>query len=416
MQLPNVIYLIHKLKYMTLKAGYPFPLIKDGLPFTFPKLDRDLTTDVAILGAGISGALVRYHLINAGVECVTIDARTIGLGSTSASTSLLQYEIDVPLHELTEKIGKDKAEQAYHLCSDAIDKLEVIIRDRGVDYFERKKSLYFAAYKKDVAKLKKEFEARKAAGFKVRYLEADEIRTKFGFEAPGAILSDQGAQTNAYMMTHCLLQHKHKHGKAHDIYDRSPVVDIKHSKDGVVLKTESGHQVKAKKLVYATGYEVVDFIDKHIVDLLSTYAVVSEQYNERQFWTDEVLLWNTADPYLYMRTTPDNRVLVGGRDVNFHDHHKRDKLMRKKTKLLAKDVNKLFPHLKFTPEFAWTGTFGATKDGLPYIGPYDKLPNSYFALGFGGNGITFSLIAAEIITDLVTGRKNPNLELFSFGR
>ncbi|MHA3788652.1 NAD(P)/FAD-dependent oxidoreductase [Flavobacterium hauense] len=401
---------------MTLKAGYPFWLIKDGLPFTFPKLDHDVETEVAIIGAGISGALVRYHLINAGIDCVTIDARTIGLGSTSASTSLLQYEIDVPLYKLTEMIGQEKAERAYKLCSDAIDKLGKIVKDRGVDYFEKKKSLYYAAYKKDTAWLKKEYEARKAAGFKVRWLDADELKKEFGFTGYGAILSEQAAQTNAYMFTHCLLQHNHKKGKANDIYDRTEITDIKHSKSGVVIKTESGYTIKAKKLVYATGYEVVDFIDKKIVDLLSTYAVVSEQYNERDFWKDEVLIWNTADPYLYMRTTADNRVLVGGRDEDFSDPAKRDKLMKKKTKQLTADVDKLYPHLKFKPEFVWTGTFGSTKDGLPYIGPYDKLPNSYFALGFGGNGITFSLIAAEIITDLILGKDNKDVDLFSFDR
>ena len=183
-----------------------------------------------------------------------------------------------------------------------------------------------------------------------------------------------------------------------------------------MLKTENGYTVKAKKLVYATGYEVVDFIDKDIVNLLSTYAVVSEQYNKRPFWKDEVLIWNTADPYLYVRTTPDNRVLVGGRDEDFSDPVKRDKLIDKKTKQLTKDISKLFPNLDFKPEFSWTGTFGATKDGLPYIGPYKKLPNSYFALGFGGNGITFSVIAAQIIKDILEGKENKDIELFSFER
>ncbi len=401
---------------MTLKAGYPFWLIKDGLPFTFPKLDHDIETKVAIMGAGISGALVRYHLINAGIDCVTVDARTIGLGSTSASTSLLQYEIDVPLHRLTQMIGREKAERAYKLCSDAIDKIGKIVKDRGVDYFEYKKSVYYAAYKKDVKWLKEEYEARKAAGFKVRYLEADELKKEYGFDGFGAIESQQAAQTNAYMLAHCLLQHKHKKGKAQDIFDRTEITDIKHSKSGVVLTTESGYTIKAKKLVYATGYEVVNFIDKKIVDLLSTYAVISEQYNERDFWKDDVLIWNTADPYLYVRTTPDNRVLVGGRDVDFRDPHKRDRLMKSKTKQLTNDLNKLFPHLDFKPEFAWTGTFGSTKDGLPYIGPYEPLPNSYFALGFGGNGITFSLIAAEMITDLILGKENKDIEMFSFDR
>ena len=400
---------------MTLKAGYPFWLIKDGLPFTFPKLDHDVETDVAILGAGISGSLVRYHLIEAGIQCTTIDARTIGLGSTSASTSLLQYEIDVPLYKLSDMIGRDKAERSYHLCSEAIDKLEAITKNVGIEYFERKKSLFFAAAKKDATWLKQEFEARKKAGFNVVWLEADEVKAGYGIDSYGAILSAQGAQTNAYMLAHCLLQHNVKDTE-NAIYDRSPVTDIKHHKDGVTLTTETGYTIKAKKLVYATGYEVTDFIDKKIVDLLSTYAVVSEQYNERRFWHDEVLIWNTASPYLYIRTTPDNRVLVGGRDENFNNTDLRDKLLKKKTKQLSDDINEMFPDLDFIPEFSWTGTFGSTKDGLPYIGEYDKLPNSYFALGFGGNGITFSLIAAEMIRDLILGKENKDIGLFSFER
>ena len=95
---------------------------------------------------------------------------------------------------------------------------------------------------------------------------------------------------------------------------------------------------------------------------------------------------------------------------------KRDKLIAAKTKKLTTDFQKIFPHINFIPEFSWTGTFGSTKDGLPFIGPYKKLPNSYFALGFGGNGITFSLIAAEIIASLLNGKKNPDAAIFSFER
>lgn len=399
---------------MNLKSGMPFWLIKDGLPFTFPKLDKDIETEIVIIGAGISGALVRYYLLNAGIKCTMIDARTIGLGSTSASTSLLQYEIDTPLHKLINMIGKEAAERSYQLCDYAIDELEKIAKKLKLDEFERKKSLYYAAYKKDVPMLEKEFEARKEAGFDVQLLNEKQIHHQFGFKAPLAILSNHGAQTNAYAFTHHLLQFKL--GKHLDIYDRSPIVAINTKKEGIVLTTETGFTIKAKKVIYATGYEIVEFIDKKIVDLQSTYAVVSEQYNEKKFWKDEVLIWNTADPYLYVRTTPDGRVLVGGRDEDFHNPEKRNKLLDKKTEQLVKDINTLFPDLNFKPEFSWTGTFGSTKDGLPYIGTYDRLPNSYFALGFGGNGITFSLIAAEIITDLILGKKNKDAAIFSFDR
>ncbi|AXG75048.1 FAD-binding oxidoreductase [Flavobacterium arcticum] len=400
---------------MNLKSGYPFSIIKNGIPYNFPKLDHDIETDVVILGSGITGALVRYHLVKAGINCVTIDARTIGFGSTSASTSLLQYEIDLPLYKLTEMIGKKKAERSYQLCDKAINDLAAIAKELNIEDFEAKNSLYYAAYKKDVVWLKKEFKARKEAGFKVDYLNVAEVKKQYGIDCYGAILSHHGALTNAYMFTHNLLQYKAAEA-SYAIYDRSPVKDIKHKKDGVVLTTESDYTIKANKLIYATGYEVVNYIDEPIVDLLSTYAVVSEQYNERNFWKDEVLIWNTADPYLYIRTTADNRVLIGGRDEEFSDPAKRNKLLKKKTKQLTADANKLFPDLNFIPEFSWAGTFGSTKDGLPYIGSYSKKPNSYFALGFGGNGITFSLIAAQIIRDLIQDKENKDATLFAFER
>ncbi len=399
---------------MNLKSGYPFWLVKDGLPFTFPKLDRDIDTDVVIIGAGISGALVRYYLLEAGVRCVTVDARTIGLGSTCASTSLLQYEIDTPLHRLIDMVGKANAQRAYRLCGDAILELGRLSEKIGLKEFTFKNSLYFASYKKDARWLRKEFEARKAAGFAVRWLEPDEVRVQFGFSCHGAILSDLGAQANAYEMTHRLLQVKSR--QQHEVFDRTPIARIRHHKKGVELKSENGFTLKAEKLVYATGYEVVELLDKDIVKLLSTYAVVSEQYPARGFWTDDTLLWNTANPYLYLRATDDNRILIGGRDEIFYNPKKRDALLNKKTQQLTNDFNKLFPDVEFTPEFSWTGTFGATKDGLPYIGPYKKLPNGYFALGFGGNGITFSVTAALILRDLILGKDNADASIFAFDR
>ncbi|RZJ67561.1 MAG: FAD-binding oxidoreductase [Flavobacterium sp.] len=400
---------------MILKSGYPFWLVKDGLPYNFPKLDKDIETDVVVLGGGISGALVRYYLVNTGVKTVLIDARTIGLGSTCASTSLLQYEIDTPLHKLREMVGKDFADRSYHLCNNAITQLGKIAATHKCGDFEFKDSLYFAAYKKDVSMIKKEFEARKNAGFNVEFLDDNRIRSEFGFDSPAGILSHHGAQLDVYLFSHELLQHK-KQQQA-DIYDRTRVVKIKHHKNGVDLETENGCKVKCTKLVYATGYEVVDQIDENIVDLLSTYAIVSEQFNEKtEFWKRNALLWNTTDPYLYLRTTPDRRILVGGRDEEFSTPAKREKLLKRKAKQLTNDFKKLFPDIAFEMEFSWAGTFGATKDGLPYIGEYEKLPNSYFALGFGGNGITFSLVAAEIITDLMLGKENKDAEIFRFGR
>jgi len=400
---------------MNLKAGLPYPLIKDGLIANYPKLEENIHTDILIMGGGISGALTAHYLIKNGIDCTVVDARTIGLGSTCASTSLLQYEIDTPLHELAELIGLKGASRSYWLCKDAIDKLASIAAEIGFSDIEMKESLYYAAAKKDVAALQKEYNIRKQEGFDVRYLDEDALLQKTGIAAPGAILSKHGAQTSAYMFTHYLHQHNIKKGLK--VYDRSPISKINHNKNNVELTTENGCKIKARKMIYATGYESVNYIDKHIVKLESTYAMVSEPLSTpAPFWENDMLIWNTADPYLYMRSTTDNRILVGGRDEDFYSPKKRDQLISTKTKQLVKDFNKVFPDIEFIPEFSWTGTFGSTKDGLPYIGNYKKLKNSYFALGFGGNGITFSLVAAEIILDELLGIKNPDAPLFSFNR
>jgi glycine/D-amino acid oxidase-like deaminating enzyme len=146
---------------MNLVSGYPFWLIKDGLPFNYPALKKSISTDVLIIGAGISGALAAWHLLNAGVKCVVIDSRTIGLGSTCASTSLLQYEIDEPLSDLIDKVGERNAVLSYKLCEEAIHKIGEIDKKIKCGEFESKKSLYYAAGKKDTRFLNREYETRK---------------------------------------------------------------------------------------------------------------------------------------------------------------------------------------------------------------------------------------------------------------
>ncbi len=400
---------------MNLSSGYPYSLIRTGLPYDYPKLLENSRADIVIMGGGISGALTAFYLQKAGVDCMLIDGRTLGLGSTCASTSLLQYEIDKPLFRLQEQIGSAKAQRAYHLSGDAIKDLESITREISFPDFQWKNSIYFAASKKDIPLLKKEFIARQQSGFDVSWMDDTLLKKTYGLLAPAAIVSALGAQTNAYSLTHALHQYHCKKGMR--VYDRTQIVKIVHTKTGVSLLTQEGYSIRCKKLVYATGYESIRYIDKKIVALAATYATISEQFNSQtQLWKDEAILWNTADPYLYIRTTADRRILVGGRDEDFISHLKRDALIPAKSRQLQKDFKKHFPDIPFKKEFSWTGIFGSTKDGLPFIGNYPKLPNSLFALGFGGNGITFSVLAARILTAGIVKKQDPDASLFSFER
>ena len=162
-------------KDMELTAGYPYWLMNDGLPFRYPKLMDDLSTQVAVLGGGISGALTAYFLTEAGISCVLLDGRTIGLGSTCASTSLLQYELDIPLHLLIPKAGEYQAVRAYQLCGDSIDILKEIMTKIGYREYEMRNSLFFTSHASELSFIKKEFTARKNAGFEVSILSGKEL-------------------------------------------------------------------------------------------------------------------------------------------------------------------------------------------------------------------------------------------------
>lgn len=400
---------------MNLITGYPYWLINSGLPANYPKLEQSLKTDIVVIGGGISGALTAYYLVKAGLKCVVVDARTIGLGSTSASTAMLQYELDTPLSALSDQIGWAAAQRAYQMCSDSIDTIANISKELNFTLFEKQKSLLFAAYKKDTMFLEKEFLARKKAGFDVALLTENDIQQQFGFSAPGGILSAQGGSIDAYMFAHALLKSSVEKGLL--IFDRTVISKIEYEKKGVMLTTENGHIIRTNKVVNATGYEITEFLDKKIVKLNSSYALASEHVQTPMpAWKDKILMWNTADPYLYMRLTTDNRIIVGGRDEPFYNPQRRDKLIKSKTASLVKDFTKIFPNIELIPEFTWTGTFGSTKDSLPYIGTYDKTPHTYYALGFGGNGITFSVIAAEIIRDMILEKSSKDTSLFAFER
>lgn len=400
---------------MDLTSGYPFSLVRYGMPFTYPKLTTAVKTDVVIIGGGISGALTGYYLHKAGFDCVIVDGRSIGLGSTCASTSLLQYEIDVSLHELSARIGKQNAVRAYQLCRESIYKLGIIAAETGLAEFRPNKSLYYAASKKDERFLQREFQSRKDNGFLVDYLAAADLKKEFNVAAPAAILSHDAAYADAYLFTHALHQHGIKNGLR--VYDRTLVKKVKQGRDNFTLITDDKITITAKKVIYANGYEVAPMIPKKYVRLYSTYVTVSEDLLPKStVITKDVMMWSTARPYLYMRGTSDGRVIVGGRDEAFFNPAKRDKLIKRKSDLLVKDFHKLFPDAPFKREFSWAGTFGTTPDGLPYIGSYGKMSHSYFALGFGGNGITFSLIAAEILTDLLLKKKNSDAAIFTFDR
>lgn len=401
---------------MDLTSGCPFWPIKNGLIANYPPLVDDVSCDVVVVGGGITGALVAYHLAEAGVDVVVVDKRDMGTGSTAASTGLLQYEIDTPLHKLIGMVGGDHAARSYLLCRDALKKIERLTERIGdACGFEKQESLYLASTRRDVAGLWREFEARALHGLDVAWWDRERIAEESGFAHEAAICSGEAAQIDAYRFTHFLFLAAQRKGVR--LFDRTKVTRRAVKASGVELRTERGTRVRAKKQVIATGYEAQDYLPEKVTQLASTYALVSEPLEELAGWPGGRLVWETARPYFYLRTTVDGRAIIGGYDEPFRDPRARDALLPAKTAALVRRFRRLFPKItSFECAYAWTGTFGGTKDGLPYIGEHPARAHTYYALGYGGNGITYSVIAAEIIRDLYLGKRNRDTEIFRFGR
>ena len=401
---------------MKLKSSEPFWLVKNGIINSYPSVRENLETEILIVGGGITGSLIAHQCISDGYETVLIDRREIGNGSTSATTSMLQYEIDVPLHQLIDLIGEEAAVESYWACYKSIDDLGQIVKQVKSDCgFKKKESLYFAAHKKDVSGLKKEFEARKKIGIPVKWLEADEIEKKFQLKNSfGGILSEQGGNIDAFNLTHDILAYNHKKGLK--IFDKTDIKKTTYKRNGVTVITEYGTTIKAKKIIYCNGFESTEIIKDNFVKLLSTYAIVGERFEDDRSYLNETLFWNTAKPYNYMRTTDDNRLLIGGEDEDFVNAEKRDELLNQKSDKLTKYLKKILPNYDFRMDFVWAGTFGETKDGLPYIGRHRNFESAYFVLGFGGNGITFSVIGMDLVSQMLKNEKHPLQEYFRFRR
>lgn len=401
---------------MDLKSGYPWWAVKNGLMHAFPRLEQDHACDVAIIGGGITAALIADELSRHGHDVTVLEQRDVAWGSTSASTALLQYEIDTHLVDLAKKHGLPDALLAYRACADAVDGIAEVVRPFRDVGFARQESLYYASNRWQRRSVHAEFELREANGFDVEWLDAGALDERYGIDAPGAILTRPAAYLDPYQLAYRLLMRLESGGGR--VHDRTRVVDMKSGARGVQLTTESGHTVKARHVVVAAGYASQQWLSGSVARNRSSYAFITDPMSpEALGFLSGTMVWESARPYLYVRSTRDGRLLVGGEDDAVDIPLRRDARVEKKQARLQKKLDALFPGLDYVPAFSWAGTFAETADGLPWFGPHaSQGPRVHFALAYGGNGITYSMIGAGLLRAAIERRKHPLADLFSFKR
>ncbi|MBC8027256.1 MAG: FAD-binding oxidoreductase [Steroidobacteraceae bacterium] len=379
------------------------------------RIDPRQDFDVAIIGAGISGALVADALIGTGKRIVVIDSEEPGQGSTAASTALLQYEIDTNLSDLAKELGPERATRAYRACADAFPKLERRFPELlPLADYERRESLYLASDETGAGELRAELAARRAIGLNCEWLDKTEIERRFDCRSHGGILSALGAQMDPLKFTRALLAGCARHGVS--IRPRTAVESVEEAGGEFRLALRGGDAVTAGDVIVCAGYESLKFLPRDVADVDNTFALVTEPLDEPAL-ASMPLIWESARPYLYLRATRDGRLIVGGADVPFKSVVARELLLPKQVRKLAASYEELFGRELPPVSYAWAGSFARTRDGLPYIGPVPGMnPRLQFVLAFGGNGITYSVHAGDIVRAHLEGGVHELDDVFGFGR
>jgi glycine/D-amino acid oxidase-like deaminating enzyme len=198
------------------------------------------------------------------------------------------------------------------------------------------------------------------------------------------------------------------------------VVRIESGSHSVSVATRGG-RVEADRVVIATGYATssIERLTAHF-RLLNTYVVATRRVTAREqqaIGLGDVMLWDTARPYHYARWTADRRLVFGGGDRPQVAGRRRVRAFREGVAGLRHHFDMLLPPLAaIESDYAWEGLFATTPDGLPYIGAHPEYPRHLFALGYGGNGMTFGFLAARVLLDRYRGGRSSDHRLFAFDR
>lgn len=288
-----------------------------------------------------------------------------------------------------------------------MDALRERTRALGIDAKQATRdSLYLSGNVLNAAGLRAETEARRCVGFEVAYLKPAEVLEQYGIKGRSAIVGRDNYMADPRLLAAGYLNAAIARGAR--LYTPVEVTDIKASLSGVMAVNKNGPEIHAKSLVFATGYEMAKGVPKKGNKIISTWVIATKP-QPRKFW-------EANDPYLYICTTPQGHVICGGEDAEIADADARDALNQVKTKRLAEKLGKLLPMIDATADFSWSGSFGDSKTGTPTIGPVPKMPNCYAVMGYGGNGITFSMMAGQMLRGMITGAGDADSDLVSFTR
>jgi glycine/D-amino acid oxidase-like deaminating enzyme/nitrite reductase/ring-hydroxylating ferredoxin subunit len=376
----------------------------------FPALSGDLTVDVVIVGAGITGVTAAYLIKAAGLRVALLERDRVAMVDTGHTTAHLTYVTDLRLRDLDKIFGRDQARAVWDAGRIAIEQIETNIEAEAIDCDFRSVPGYLhepiEGERDDRTRtaLRAEAELARELGFDATYVDSVPFvkRTGIRFDSQ-ALLHPRRYLAGLVSAIP---------GDGSHVFERTTVEDVE---DGPLRVKAGPHTIRCDYVVVATHTPMMGKTSAVSASLLQTkLALYSSYVIGGKVATGTVpagMYWDTADPYHYLRVDqrPDfDYVIFGGED------HKTGQVEDTSACFEALDASlrRLMPNVDVTHR--WSGQVIETNDGLPYIG--EASPRQFVATGFSGNGMTFGTLAGMMARDAALGRLNPWRELFDVNR
>lgn len=361
-------------------------------------------TDVLIIGGGISGLTTAYLLSREGKRVVVVDDGLIGGGETCRTTAHLSNAIDDRIYRIEEWHGEENAKLAVEAHTAAIDRIEQIASTENIDCDFLRVNGYLVEAEDSSDDMDAEFEAARRCGIPVEWATAPVRNAADG----KCIRYPRQGQFHVLKYLRGLADVITANGGT--LLSGTKVVEWRGG-DNPFVKIADGDLIRASSLVLATNYPLQS---KMFAELPAyrTYAIgiaIPKDSIERS------LIWDTADPYVYVRTQPDGDrdiLIVGGEDHRTGQAQDMDERFDRLHKWAANRFGDLGEM-----EYRWSGQFMETHDGLAFIGQYSESePNVFLITGDSGMGMTHGTIGGMLVSDLILRRQNPWEEVFLPGR
>ena len=394
---------------------YQFP---DSRRPEYPRARGDLSSQVVIIGGGLTGCATAYACAMAGIRTVVLEGGRIGEGSTGRSAGLLLPEPGPAFRDIAQAHGLRAARAAFQSWRRAALDGAALLRRLGIKCRLDPQDALIIGGRDDEKALRRELDARTEAGLEVTHLTRKQVLASAALDGPGAIKMRDAFGLDPYRACIGLAGATVKRGVK--VFERTPVRKVRVGRKQVEIVAE-GATVTGETVIVTTGSATVEFrqLRRHFARR-ERYLVLTEPMPasmRKAIGLRNATIADTRTPHHRLRFTDDDRILVSGGDQPETPARKRDAILVQRTGQLMYELLTMYPAISgLMPEFGWELAYGQTADGLPYIGPHRNFPRHLFALGGSGDSVTGAFLAARILVRQLQDAKDKADDVFSWTR